>query len=353
MIDNDNMAGLTRRLRDANRFELNFDGNRLSFEEWRRTTREQVLETTGLTHATSAQSEEKGRWQGDGYSGRLLTLDFSNGEAADAFLLLPDSDRPCPAVILFHDHGSTFEIGKEKSILPPPGDPHHDEALAWVERIYGGRHVGDALAKRGFAVLSVDALGWGSRKGNGYEAQQALAANLLQFGVSLASVVAFEDIEAINYLARRPDIDPKRIAAFGFSFGGYRAWQAAALSDKISVFFTGGWMGHLQGLMQSGNNQLRGQSALYMLHPQIAGRLDYPDFAALAAPKPALFFSGVEDRHFPRATAQAAFERMHAIWTAAGSPARLETSLQPTGHIFPVEQQDAAIAWLSRQLHST
>ena len=47
------------------------------------------------------------------------------------------------------------------------------------------------LVARGFAVLAADALGWGSREGNGYEAQQALLAVILtQFGPTLAGVIA-------------------------------------------------------------------------------------------------------------------------------------------------------------------
>jgi hypothetical protein len=44
-------------------------------------------------------------------------------------------------------------------------------------------------------VLAADALGWGSRQGNGYDAQRALAANLMQFGLTFAGVIAAEDAQ--------------------------------------------------------------------------------------------------------------------------------------------------------------
>ena len=145
---------------------------------------------------------------------------------------------------------------------------------------------------RGFAVLAADALGWGSRQGNGYDAQQALAANLMQFGLTLAGVIAAEDAQLARWLARHPAVDARRVGVLGFSFGGYRAWQAAALCPEVAAGVAAGWMGRLGDLMQPGGNQLRGQSAFAMLHPALGGRLDYPDVAGLAAPKPMLFLSG-------------------------------------------------------------
>lgn len=257
---------------------------------------------------------------------------------------------------MLHDHGSFFSIGKEKLIRPrdPAGNDTPssltEDIAHWTDRIYGGRAVGNALARRGYVVLCVDALGWGSRRGNGYEHQQALGANLLQFGTSLASVMLQEDMEALDYLASLPAVDPSRVAVMGYSMGGFRAFQLAALSDHARACVSGGWMGTLRGLMQSGNNQLRGQSAFYMLHPQIAGKLDYADVAGLAAPKPSFFFTGREDRHFPEAVASEAFDRLTDLWRDAGAQDKVETRLWPGGHAFPVDQQDYAFDWLDRVL---
>ncbi|MEQ1407057.1 dienelactone hydrolase family protein [Neorhizobium sp. Rsf11] len=291
-----------------------------------------------------------GKWAEDGCVGQELELSFSNGETTGAYLLRPDTEAATPAVLLLHDHGSFFSIGKEKMIRRPgetagiAADIEH-----WITRLYGGRHVGNELARRGYTVLCADALGWGSRKGNGYEAQQALAANLMQFGVSYASVILTEDLETLAWLCRLPGVDSDRVGSFGYSMGGSRAWQLAALSDDVKTCVAGGWMGTLQGLMQRGNNQLRGQSAFTMLHPPIAGKLDYPHFAGLAAPKPALIFSGAEDRHFPEPTALAAHRQIREIWAAAGTGGQAETRLwEGAAHAFPADQQDHAIDWLDR-----
>jgi len=346
MIDGDNMAGLTRRLRDSMRFPLAFDRARHEFSVWQAETRKLVSEAIGLGNGTVVGDIT--RQANDGYAREHLKLRFSNGEVADARLLTPVGEGPFPAVLLLHDHGSNFAIGAEKMIRPDIGAPSWEPAQSWIDRLYGGRFVGDELAQRGYVVLCVDALGWGNRAGNGYEAQQALACNLMQFGTSLAAVVAGEDVEAAQFLSNLPQVDKSRVASLGFSFGGFRAWQVAALCDEITALFCGGWMATLQGVMQPGSNQLRGQSAFYMLHPQLAGKLDYPDFAGLAAPKPALFFSGSEDRHFSKTSVENAFATLENIWTAAGHRENLETRFWTAAHVFPADQQDSAFEWLDR-----
>lgn len=343
------MAGLAIRLRDNLSFAWNFDPAAESFAEWKDRTRKNVREALGVERVEPAGASVVGDWKDVGCLGRELELRFSNGETTRAYLLRPDTNTPTPAALLLHDHGSFFSIGKEK-MIHRPGEKAEIAAdiEQWTAKLYGGRHVGNELARRGYTVLCADALGWGSRKGNGYEAQQALAANLMQFGVSLASVILLEDLEALAWLRQLPNVDADRVVSFGYSMGGSRAWQAAALSDDAKACVAGGWMGTLQGLMQPGNNQLRGQSAFSMLHPPIAGKLDYPHFAGLAAPKPGLIFSGSEDRHFPETVATAAHRQIRDIWDAAGAAGNVETRLWPDAHCFPVDQQDYAIDWLDR-----
>lgn len=65
----------------------------------------------------------------------------------------------------------------------------------------------------------------------------------------------------IYALAGLPGVDKARIGVLGFSMGGYRAWQLAALSEKVDATAAISWFGTWNGLMQPSNNVLRGQSA--------------------------------------------------------------------------------------------
>lgn len=345
MIDRDNMSALSRHMRDSVKFTRSFNANVSSFAHWQSTTLAFVVEALGLGNAQAAQSRTIVQNDHNLHQTRLLELTFSSGEKTEAFLLLPSVQKKSPAVLLLHDHGSCFDIGKEKLIKTAS----HDKACSahdWIKRCYGGRYLGEILVKRGYVVLCADALGWSSRQGNGYDAQQALAANLMQFGTSLASVVALEDMEAALFLSQLPEVDERFVASMGFSFGGFRAWQVAALTSAITASVAINWMGQLAGLMTPGANLLRGQSAYYMLHPPLAGKLDYPDIVGLIAPRPALFYAGDRDPHFPCETVEAAFAAIAAGWETAKARKLLETKIWSSGHEFNAAQQDAAIDWL-------
>ncbi|ACS84488.1 dienelactone hydrolase [Musicola paradisiaca Ech703] len=327
-------------------------GHQQSFEQWRRQARLLVRERL-LTPDTHRAFEPQvvDKQERDGYRAEKVAFNLTDESRVAGLLLTPNSPGPHPAVILLHDHGAKFDIGKEKMIQPWGDDARLASAKAWADKFFTGRFVGDELAKRGYVVLAVDALGWGDRGPLKYEQQQALASNFYNLGRSLAGLMAYEDMRSLDFLASLPQVDPKRIGIVGFSMGAYRAWQLAALSDKAAVTAAIAWMGTYDGLMVPGNNVLRGQSAFYMLHPGLSARLDFPDVASIAAPKPMLFFNGGKDSLFPARAVQAAYSRMHRIWLSQQADDRLVTKIWPElGHVFYQEQQDAVFAWLDRWL---
>lgn len=282
------------------------------------------------------------------YRIRLLSLPMAQDMSAPAVLALPKGLGPFPAVLALHDHGSEFRIGAAKCLAPP--GPVPEGAQDWWDRYFGGQPYGEALVRRGYAVLSVDALGWGARAGNGYEAQQALAANLMNLGLSPAGLMAWEDLRAAQHLAAMPEVDAARIASVGFSLGAFRAWQVAALSPHVATVVASCWMASLPGLLVEGNNHIRGQSAFWMTHPLLFRDIDIPDLAALAAPKPVLFQNGTGDALFPAPSVEAAFAKLAQVWAAHPVADRLRLEHWPGGHEFGPDRQAAAFDWLQAHL---
>ncbi|GGY90708.1 hydrolase [Streptomyces nitrosporeus] len=284
-----------------------------------------------------------------GYTARTVEFALTRYSRTRGSLLLPDGPGPFPAVLVLHDHGSEFTIGREKAVRPWAAPDRLARATAWTARYYGGRFTGDELASRGYAVLAVDTLGWGDRGPLTYAGQQALAANLLQLGTSPAGLAAHEDHRAAAFLASLPQVDEHRVGALGFSMGAYRAWQLSALSDDIRAAAAIGWMTTLRHLMTPGNNALRGQSAFHTLHPGLSRLLDIPDVASLAAPKPALFLTGGADPLFPPAGAAAAYAKLRPVWASQDATDRLTTEIWPgQGHTFGTGMQEAVYDWLDR-----
>lgn len=278
----------------------------------------------------------------DGHTARQLTLRGALGDRVPALYLRPAGPGPYPAVLLLHDHGARFDIGKEK-LIRPLGDSR--AAMQWAERYFGSQFIGDTLVQAGFAVLAIDALGWGERSRPGFKRddQQALANHLLQLGQHWAGVIASDDLRAHRWLREQPEVDAQRVAVLGFSMGAFRAWQLAAVCDEVSACVAAHWMCTREGLLRPGEHTLVGQSSFSMAHPGLAAELDHPDVAALIAPRPLLLFGSPQDKLFPWDATQAAWERLGRAWRGS---AAFSTHVSPGGHHFGVDLQQHSARWL-------
>lgn len=325
---------------------------RPDFAAWRREARAKTMECLlAPPPAADFQPTVLAEQDRGTYVARKVTLQLTADSRVLGYLLVPKRTGPFPAVLLLHDHGARFDIGKEK-VIEPFDDPPERLASArqWVKQLYGDRFLGDELARRGYVCFATDALNWSDRGGAGYDGQQALAANLLHLGSSWAGLIAHEDLRAAEFLATRPEVDPARVASMGLSMGSFRSWQVAALSDRIAAGVAICWMSTVRSLMTTGNNQTRGQSSFSMTHPGLFRYLDYPDVASLACPKPMLFFNGTRDPLFPVEGVEAAYARMRGVWESQHAGDQLITRLWDVPHVFDQPMQEAAFTWLDRVL---
>lgn len=327
-------------------------GNYRLFETWKRDAREKVEQSLLLLPPDAPFEPRVVDEQDRGsHTARKVSFNVTADSRVLGLMTLPKGKGPHPAVLLLHDHGAKFDIGKEK-LIEPWGEPAErvESARAWVGRYYGGRFIGDELAKRGFVCLSVDMLNWSDRGGGGYDKQQALAANLLQFGGSWAGLIAHEDRRAASFLASLPEVDSKRIGAMGLSVGGFRTWQVAALSEHVRVGVSVCWMATSKALLAPKNNQTTGQSAFTMTHPGLGGLLDYPDVASIACPKALFFACGERDALFPAASTREAFSKMRRVWESQGAGDRLVTRMYDAPHEFNQRMQEESFQWLTEHL---
>lgn len=302
--------------------------------------------------------------QRDGYVAQKIAFNINRWERVLAYLLTPDSPATSyPAILLLHDHGAHFTIGKEKMVKPFGVDSLTlADADDWVAKCYDGVYVGDELAKKGYVVLSTDALFWGDRAPSPmpyepsernkqlYDRQQALASNMLQMGTSWGAWITWDDIRSAAFLAHLPMVNADKVGCLGFSMGSYRSWMLAALSDDIKASASICWMNDTEHLMTIENNQNKGGSAYSMLIPGIRNIADYPQVASLAAPKPALFFNGTRDKLFPVDGVKASYEIMQKAWAEQGAADKLTTKLWDEKHFFNKAQQKEVVEFFEREL---
>lgn len=326
------------------------------FAKWKAQARHVLAECMqNLQPAPKAYAMEvTDRERRDGYEARKIRFNLSEWSRVPAYLLVPEGEGPFPAIVLLHDHGAHFSIGKEKMVRPFHVAPEvMEDADQWASQCYDGQYVGDYLARHGYVVLAVDALFWGERgrkEGTSYDAQQALASNFLQMGASWGAFINVDDMRSAEFLASLPFVDKERVGSLGFSMGAYRSWMLAALTDVVRASASICWMNTTEHLMTLTNNQNKGGSAYAMLIPALRRYLDYPHVASIACPKPTLFFNGTRDKLFPIEGVRDAYREMEAVWKSQGASDHLVTKLWDEKHFFNKEMQKETLEFFDRWL---
>jgi dienelactone hydrolase len=344
-----NLPVFYKKLAERQTYPLSWTNSKQGdFKSWQRKAKAQVMSAL-LSPPPAVSFEPKIISEIDRrtYVARKVVFNVTGDSRVLAYMLVPKSKGKHPAVLLLHDHGGFFEIGKEKLIEPwDVSISKIDTAKNWTKQYYGGKFIGDELAKRGYVCLAVDMLNWGDRGGAGADGQQALNSNLTHLGSSFAGLIAHEDLRAAEFLSQQPEIDSKRIAAMGLSVGGFRTWQIAALSEHIAAGISVCWMTTFKGVMVPNNNQTRGSSAYTMTHSGISQYLDYPDVASIACPKPMMFLNGNRDKLFPVESIKEGFAKMRTVWQSQNVNNKLITNLYDAPHEFNLTMQSDAFNWL-------
>ena len=325
------------------------------FDAWRSTARHRLEEEMLMPPPPSPDfspvvvAEE----QRNGYKARKLKFRLSAFSEVNAYELVPEGKGPFPAVLLLHDHGGHFSIGKEKMIKPfDVPDSVVADADEWCRRCYGSQFVGDYLAAKGYVVLSVDAPFWGERGvkgGTRWDAYKYIAGNFMLLGANLGSWMCFEDVYAADFLASLPEVDKERVGCMGFSMGAYRSWMLSALTDRVKCGVAVCWM-HTTAYQVNREYGLVNHEEWPNLVPGIRRYLDYPHIASIACPKPMLFINGRQDKLFPPVAVEDAFATMHRVWQSQGADDKLETELWDMPHYCGPEVQERFLQFLEKNL---
>lgn len=316
------------------------------FSKWRKIARTTVLDAmlTPPPVAKDYNMEVVAVEQRPGYEARKIRFNLSGYSRVPAYLLVPEGKGPFPAVVLLHDHGAHFSIGKEKMIRPFGVDSLVlADADDWVHQCYDDRYIGDYLASNGYVVIAVDALFWGARgrkEGERYESQQALACTFEMLGRSWSGTITYEDMYTVDFLASLTEVDAERIGCMGFSMGAYRSWMLSALSDKIKAGAAVCWLTTTEYQLSPTYGRGKGDSNYANVLPGLRRYLDYPHIASIACPKPMLFFNGRQDKLFPVPAVEDAYAQLHTVWDSQNAGDKLITRLWNLPHFCSMRMQE-------------
>lgn len=269
---------------------------------------------------------------------------FDNGAGCvvPGYLILPKNvTGKVPGILYCHWHAGEYDLGKEELFQAK----HTPEAP------------GPALAARGYAVLAIDATGFGERNGQGpdgpgekdYTAEETASKFDLWVGRTFWGMLLRDDLMALDYLVSRPEVDAGRIGVTGMSMGATRTWWLMALDERIKVGAATACMTRYENMILHG--EIRQHDIGYFV-PNMLRHFDSEAVIALIAPRPILFQTGDEDRGSP-------VDGIHAIESAVRPAYQLyqsEDAFQSIvypglAHVYTPEMWRRTLDWLDAHLH--
>jgi dienelactone hydrolase len=339
---------------------------------WKQTARQKLLD---LLHyappACDPRAELVERVDRGDYVQERVLFNTTPDIRVPAFVLVPkQAKRPAPGIVALHDHGGFYMWGKEKLVELPD---EHPSLTAFKGQLYGGRSIASELARAGYVVAVIDMFYWGERRmlladdasdwrerpptltkerlaafdRRASESEQLLGRSIESAGFTWPGVMFWDDIRTLDYLARRPEVDPSRIGCVGLSVGAVRSLHLAALDDRIKAAVVVGWMTSFPAQLE---RHVRNTIGFTKLVPGLYRHLDYPDVGSLAMPTPMLVINGGKDALFEPSGVRASFEKLAACYRKAGVHDRVETRLYDTPHEFNLEMQAEAWGFLQKHL---
>ncbi len=280
----------------------------------------------------------------DGYTLEHFTFDNGVGDTVYGYILIPAGrTEPGPAILYNHYHGGQYQQGKEEFIT---------KAFNTLDFA-----TGEALAKEGYVVLSIDAYAFGERRfqgpagerEEGRKTEWALFKTFLLEGRTLWGMIVRDDLLALNYLVSRPEVDPNRIGTMGMSMGSNRSWWAAAMDERIKVTVSVVCLSRYQNLIAHGS--LGSHSFYFYVPNMLAEKIDIESVVGLIAPRPFLAMTGEMDRLSPVDGVQIIYNFQEHLYKLYERKENFRGLLYPgVGHEYTPEMWKETIAWLKRHL---
>lgn len=276
-----------------------------------------------------------------GFRVEKLSIDNEVGAMIPALLLVPDGEGPFPAILFCHWHAGQFTLGKEELWQNVPG---------------GDEQRGEALARRGYVVLAIDAYAFGERAGTGPggpkerggEEQSSLSKLNLWQGRSLWGMMVRDDRIALDVLSSRPEVDPRRIGATGISMGSSRSWWLAALDERIAATVGVCCLTRYEELVRTGDLC---QHGIYYFVPGLLRHFDMEAVTSLIAPRAFLTLSGADDAGSPAAGVEKINRYCNDVYRLYGQPERFRGEIYPgVGHTYTPVMWLEMLAWFDRHL---
>ncbi len=208
------------------------------------------------------------------------------------------------------------------------------------------QHHGAWFARNGYVCLVIDTVQLGEIEGEHHGTYRLGRWWWNQRGYTPAGVETWNCMRALDYLQSRPEVDPDRIGMTGRSGGGAYSWWTAAMDDRIKVAVPVAGITTLQNHIVDGC--VEGHcDCMYMVNHH---RWDFPQLAALVAPRPLLISNTDKDTIFPLDGVVELHRQVRHLYRMLQADDHLGLQITEGPHKDSQELQIHAMSWFNRFL---
>lgn len=297
-------------------------------DEYRRQLQE-MLGLWPMPERTDLRPVITGKLEHDEFIVEKLHFQASPGLYVTGNLYLPKKiERPLPTILYVCGHSRVVKDGV--SLGNKAGYQHHGE---W-------------FARNGYACLVIDTLQLGEIEGIHHGTYRYGMWWWNSRGYTSAGAEAWFGIRALDYLCTRPEVDTNRFGITGRSGGGSYSWTVAALDDRIKVAAPVAGITDLQNQVVDGC--VEGHcDCMFFLNSY---RWDFPQVAALIAPRPLLIANSDKDSIFPLDGVVRLHAKARRIYELHGAKDKLGLLITEGPHEDTQDLQVPVFRWFNRFL---
>jgi cephalosporin-C deacetylase-like acetyl esterase len=295
---------------------------------WRKR-REEIVGSLGESWGVPVEVAEPrgvrkvGEFRRDGYRVEKLLIETFEGVVMTANAYVPDGDGPFPGVLSVHGH---WRLAKQEPVVQ-------------------SRCIG--LAKLGFFVLMVDAMGAGERgieKALGEYHGEMVAGTLWPSGLALAGLQVRENMMAVTYMAGRAEVDSERLGVTGCSGGGNQTMYVGAVDQRLRAVVPVCSVGTYQAYLGAACCQCE-------VTPGALVGLDESDVLSLVAPRALMLVNATRDAfQFSVAEGKKSLDAAKPIFALYGKQGSAKQAVFESGHDYNQAMRQVMYGWMTLHL---
>lgn len=272
--------------------------------------------------------------QHDGYTLERLVLDLNGLEPVPAVLLIPEKRQtPAPGLLFIHWHAGMYDLGKEQLLRGVDVQPAY----------------APACAEKGLVTLAIDSWCFGERKheADGHTGEEDAFKLMLWKGQVLYGMMMLDEFRALDYLASRPEVDPRRLGVMGMSMGATKAWWLAALDPRVSLCLDVCCLTDYEELIKA--NGLK-EHGIYYYVPSLLKHFDTGQINELIVARPRLSVNGRRDALTPPAGVERIRDHLLPLYQEHGRREDCRIELFDCAHQELPEMRRLILEWMDRHL---